>query len=63
VTSASSSIETPYGRASSSWELAHGVLALRVEVPAGAVADVVSPAGEVTEVPAGAHTFTWPQTA
>lgn len=58
ITSAAVSIMTPYGRASSSWELASdGSVTLTVEVPPGVHADVVL--NEIaTEVGSGVHVFT-----
>jgi alpha-L-rhamnosidase len=40
LTSASSSVETPYGRAASAWSLEGGTLTLTVTVPPGATAEV-----------------------
>ncbi|GGI44178.1 beta-glucosidase-like glycosyl hydrolase [Agromyces flavus] len=45
LTSATTSLETPYGRAASGWQLEDGRLTVRATVPVGAVADVVLPSG------------------
>ncbi|KQR23832.1 hypothetical protein ASF79_00790 [Agreia sp. Leaf335] len=58
LTSAAVSIDTVYGRASSSWKRSSsGVVTLTVEVPPGVRADIVL--GEIsTEVGSGTHDFT-----
>src|SRR5690606_29404761 len=57
LTSASGSVLTPYGRASSSWTLADGEFRLRVEVPVSTTATVELPDGTVHRVESGIHTF------
>jgi alpha-L-rhamnosidase len=56
LTSASVTLDTPFGSASSSWHLDDGRLALTVTVPCGAMAEV-HVHGAVHEVGAGTHTF------
>ncbi|MGR0318192.1 family 78 glycoside hydrolase catalytic domain [Agromyces sp. ZXT2-3] len=58
LTSASGAVETPYGRASSSWTLDGPTLALRVEVPVSTSATVVLPDGATHDVASGVHEFT-----
>jgi hypothetical protein len=60
LTSASATLNTPYGQASSGWELDGGQLSLRVTVPVGATAQVVLPSGETREVGHGSYRFTEP---
>jgi alpha-L-rhamnosidase len=50
LTSASASLETYYGRASSSWQVSGDQLALEVEVPANSTATVYIPAKEVADI-------------
>jgi hypothetical protein len=56
--SASASLNTPYGRAASGWELADGQLHLSVTIPVGATAKVILPSGAAHEVAAGYYEFT-----
>jgi alpha-L-rhamnosidase len=58
LTSASVSLDTPYGTAGAAWELGRsGAVTLTVTVPAGAAADVIL--GDVRqELSAGTHTIT-----
>jgi alpha-L-rhamnosidase len=57
LTSAEGAVETGYGRASSSWTLADGSFALRVEVPVSTRCEVVLPDGSRHEVTSGVHEF------
>jgi alpha-L-rhamnosidase len=58
LTSAAAVVETPYGRASSSWTLsAEGTFRLRVEVPVSTRCTVVTPDGRHREVASGTHEF------
>ena len=59
ITSASASVVTPYGRASSSWHIVGGEVRLSVEVPRGTTAEVHTGPGEVHEASAGLHEFHW----
>ncbi len=56
VTSASARVATPYGAASSAWELDSGVVTLEVEVPFSTTAVIVLPEGERV-VGSGTHAF------
>lgn len=56
ITSASASVETPFGRAYSGWVLLDGSLTLKVTVPPGATGLVVLGESQY-EVPAGDHQF------
>lgn len=59
LTSAEGVIETPYGRASSSWTLDEdGTFTLRIDVPVSTRCTVVLPTGAEHEVTSGAHEFT-----
>jgi alpha-L-rhamnosidase len=58
LTSASGSVLTPYGRASSSWTLEGGRFSLRVEVPVSTTATVELLDGSRHVVESGAHAFT-----
>ncbi|MGQ4267456.1 family 78 glycoside hydrolase catalytic domain [Nocardiopsis changdeensis] len=60
LTEASTSLETPYGTASTDWTLADGLLHLTVTVPVGATADVLLPSGAAHTVEHGIHTFEEP---
>ncbi|QKJ20504.1 family 78 glycoside hydrolase catalytic domain [Microbacterium hominis] len=57
LTSAEGVVETPYGRASSSWTIADGEFSLRVEVPVSTRCTVVLPDGTQREVASGVHHF------
>ncbi|GAA5211805.1 family 78 glycoside hydrolase catalytic domain [Microbacterium kyungheense] len=58
LTSAEAVVETPYGRASSSWTLsAEGTFRLRVEVPVSTRCTVVTPDGRQAQVTSGTHDF------
>ncbi|MGC5172479.1 family 78 glycoside hydrolase catalytic domain [Microbacterium sp. DT81.1] len=57
LTSASATLQTPYGRAGSGWELSDGQLHLSVTVPAGATAEIVLPSGATHQVASGSHEF------
>lgn len=56
ITSASVSVETPYGRAYSGWVLLEGSVTLKVTVPPGATGLVVLGESQY-EVPSGDHQF------
>jgi alpha-L-rhamnosidase len=56
LTRASSTVETPRGRARVSWELTD-VLTVTAEVPPGYAATFDPPGGEAVEIPAGTHTW------
>ncbi|MGI9824444.1 family 78 glycoside hydrolase catalytic domain [Agromyces sp. Marseille-Q5079] len=58
LTSAEGAVETPYGRASSSWTLDGDLFTLRVEVPVSTRCTVVLPDGTQAEVSSGSHEFT-----
>ena len=67
LTSASSSYDTPYGRAASAWSISGGKITVRVTIPAGTSATVVVPTsrpGEIAApaqaVPSGAGTYFLP---
>ncbi|MFE6254750.1 family 78 glycoside hydrolase catalytic domain [Agromyces sp. NPDC057865] len=61
LTSASAVLETPYGRASSEWEITAGLLTVRVAVPVGVIADVLLPSGTAHEgLEHGEHEWTEP---
>ncbi|RDI44619.1 alpha-L-rhamnosidase [Nocardia mexicana] len=62
LTWASSVLDTPYGRASSTWRIDQSGLDLAVEVPPGTIAEVVLPTGGMAEVGGGAHEWHWPPT-
>lgn len=55
LTSASGSVLTPYGRASSSWERRGDRFTLTVEVPVSTTATVALPDGTVVELESGTH--------
>lgn len=55
LTSAEGAVETPFGRASSSWILRDGTLALRVEVPVSTHCAVEMPDGTRHELASGVH--------
>ncbi|WP_430645008.1 family 78 glycoside hydrolase catalytic domain [Agromyces sp. GXS1127] len=57
LTSASGAVETPYGRASSSWTLDGDRFSLRVEVPVSTRCTVVLPDGTTHATGSGAHEF------
>ncbi|GAA2077263.1 family 78 glycoside hydrolase catalytic domain [Microbacterium hatanonis] len=57
IASASATLDTPYGRAASSWTIDAGRLALTVEVPVGATGVVELPSGATHEVGPGTHSF------
>ncbi len=57
LTSAEGAVDTPYGRASSSWTLDGTTFVLRVEVPVSTRCTVVLPDGTSTEVASGVHEF------
>jgi beta-glucosidase-like glycosyl hydrolase len=58
LTTASATLETPYGAASSAWTLSEGAIELTVTVPVGVTADVELPSGTVH--PGLEHgTYTW----
>ncbi|WP_280438309.1 alpha-L-rhamnosidase [Nocardia carnea] len=61
ITHVAKSIETPFGRASSSWSLNGGTVTLRAEVPPGAEA-LVTTGGSRKEyrIGSGTHEFSWP---
>lgn len=50
LTSAAASVDTPYGRASSSWKIDASVMHLSVSIPANASAEVVLPATDPAAV-------------
>ena len=56
--SASSRLDTPYGPASSSWELVDGTLTVRAVVPPNTTAHVQLP-GQADEFEVGAGTHSW----
>ena len=56
--SASSRLDTPYGLASSSWELVDGTLTVRAVVPPNTTARVQLP-GQADELEVGAGTHPW----
>lgn len=56
LTSASSAIDTPYGRAASSWQITRGRIRLSVTVPPGTTAEVRI-GDRVEQVGAGQHEF------
>lgn len=58
LTSAEGVVETPYGRASSSWTLDGDRFVLRVDVPVSTRCTVVLPDGSEREVASGSHEFT-----
>ncbi|MET0886350.1 MAG: family 78 glycoside hydrolase catalytic domain [Mycetocola sp.] len=57
---ASATLNTPYGRAASGWELADGQLHLSVTIPVGATAEIILPSGATQQVAAGSYEFTEP---
>jgi alpha-L-rhamnosidase len=57
LTSANGSVETPYGRVSSTWSLEGDVFRLRVEVPVSTSAHVVLPDGAASVCTSGVHEF------
>lgn len=58
LTSAEGTVDTPYGRASSSWTLDEtGTFTLRVEVPVSTRCTVVLPDGTTRTVASGSHEF------
>ncbi|WP_312855084.1 family 78 glycoside hydrolase catalytic domain [Agromyces agglutinans] len=57
---ASAMLRTPYGTASSAWQLVDGRMDLQVTVPVGATADVVLPSGAVHRVEHGSHSWSEP---
>ncbi|WP_406707837.1 alpha-L-rhamnosidase C-terminal domain-containing protein [Tessaracoccus defluvii] len=59
LTSAEGVVETPYGRASSSWRIdGDGIFSLDVEVPVSTACTVVLPDGSESTVASGRHSFT-----
>ncbi|MET0715562.1 MAG: family 78 glycoside hydrolase catalytic domain [Mycetocola sp.] len=60
LTSASATLETPYGTAASGWNIVDGQLHLSVTVPVGVTADIFLPSGTHHEVTNGVHEFTEP---
>ena len=57
LTEARAAVETPYGRAVSSWTIRDGIFALEVTVPVGTHCDVILPDGEKHSVGSGTYTF------
>lgn len=57
LTSASGSLETPYGTARSSWSVQDGVFSIEVEVPLGTTCDLTLPDGEAHELSSGRHAY------
>ena len=55
--SAAATLETPYGRASSSWRREGARLLLDVVVPSGVTAEVQLPDGRFATVASGTHQF------
>ncbi|MFE7846738.1 family 78 glycoside hydrolase catalytic domain [Microbacterium sp. NPDC057407] len=60
LTSASATLNTPYGRAASGWEISDGRIKVTVKIPAGTSADVVLPSGATHQVSSGTHEWTEP---
>ncbi|WP_228479344.1 family 78 glycoside hydrolase catalytic domain [Microbacterium atlanticum] len=60
LTSAAARLETPYGEASVSWELADGAITVSATVPVGTTADVVLPSGDTALVEHGVHEWVEP---
>lgn len=60
LTSASTTLTTPYGTAAAGWALDDGQVRVFATVPVGVTADVVLPSGRRLEVSAGAHEWTEP---
>lgn len=57
LSSASASVETPYGRASSSWELHDGQFHLRIDVPVSTTCEITLPDGTRHVRESGSHDF------
>jgi alpha-L-rhamnosidase len=58
LTSARAELETPYGKASSAWELKSGTLTMNITVPPNTTATLVFPNGRSSETAApGSHRF------
>ena len=60
LTSATAELETPYGRAASSWKKEDGKVILEVVVPPNTSATVIRPGDQpAVKVSAGTHTWSW----
>ena len=60
LSSASATLNTPYGTASAGWELGDEEIRVSVTVPVGVTADIALPSGRTFEVAAGAHEWVEP---
>lgn len=60
LSSASATLNTPYGTAQVSWRLADGQVEVSATVPVGVTADVVLPSGATSQATSGTHQWTEP---
>ena len=60
LTSASASVETPYGLAGSAWQIQDGTLTVTVTVPVGTTCDVTLPGGTKQTFGSGVYTVSEP---
>ena len=57
LSTASATLDTPYGLAASAWEIVDGQVRLAVTVPVGATAEIILPSGMTHHVAAGSHRY------
>ena len=57
LTRAEAHTQTPFGKASSRWEIKDGIFTLTIEVPRGTCCEAVLPDGAEKTLPAGSHTL------
>ncbi len=60
ITWAKASVKTPFGTASSSWEICGDVFTITVAVPVSAECTLVLPNGDVQKLSSGRHTYSCP---
>lgn len=56
ITSASATVDTPYGEAGADWRIENGAFTVSVQVPIGTECELVLPSGETRKLTSGTHT-------